>query len=714
MRKKKSSTVFCIKIIISILIASLPLGATMEDTQSSEWPEKTSLFDDSNEDSNDDTANAIMDFLEDQVDVLPFAKYKEIVFVVGAEHTNKTTLILLLTDADLMAVEAGAGTGKFIYIDRDGPYNEYSSNIDSSIIPSLIPNKDSGIEYYILPQVNDMNDVKRDITGTHLKQRLFKFAKSVKFLCTLSHYTVQNGFNGPYIERAEIRELAINAAQLIVDLNKYKNSIAVVVTNVKTQLDIDDSDVVENASQAIRAAIEDIKYTIDKGESTDEEVKLYRKSIEFLEILRIQENETGEYSRISVFRLANSPGMVSEMEWIQEEKFEIRNMVRENLIFVPKLFSDFHYNIGQDSMSQLHKTVAVTVERMLDDISDINSDLINIHVKFEEDNWDLTLLQEQMNKSFQVISEIEATDPKLFVQQILVAGETLGIDLSTDNINTMLKHIEFLDFTRELGGVSPIDTFQVENGVEESEVYLYESKDWYSFLLNLHDILSAYQVQKHVTDFYENVTRVIELSNIERNEYKNVTDIGLKDLLMRVGMILPPSIEKLTVSFNKLQKLVAVLQRTMIEEAIKFCSPGKITVKGYNIKLSSYTAMNCSGDVKFIEIFVSNNLFIDDDINESGKEAHLFFIAPTWEVIGKRRFILNGIEGEPPTLEDADDGNKTHVNGETGIAGNPGISAGCFLAIGNKFINDENLEIQLNGGRGGNAQHGGKGMCYGF
>lgn len=137
------------------------------------------------------------------------------------------------------------------------------------------------------------------------------------------------------------------------------------------------------------------------------------------------------------------------------------------------------------------------------------------------------------------------------------------------------------------------------------------------------------------------------------------------------------------------------------------CSSNKIMVKGFDIKISEVLAMECIGTAKFIEIFALNKLIIDADIDKEGFNAQLSVIAPTFEIIGRRKMNLNGGSGESHSSPQA---HLSIGNGRDGKPGNPGGTAGSLLVIGEKFINEKQCEIHVNGGSGGAGQDGGAGM----
>lgn len=137
------------------------------------------------------------------------------------------------------------------------------------------------------------------------------------------------------------------------------------------------------------------------------------------------------------------------------------------------------------------------------------------------------------------------------------------------------------------------------------------------------------------------------------------------------------------------------------------CSMNKLTVKGYNVKISDVHKIECSA--KSIEIFALNQLIIDKDIDKTGLEVQLSLIAQTFIIKGTRSIKLNGISGGERLPPKASVG---VGNGRHGKPGNPGVSGGSLMAIGKHFVNDEQLKMYINGGNGGAGQDGGDGTKH--
>lgn len=90
----------------------------------------------------------------------------------------------------------------------------------------------------------------------------------------------------------------------------------------------------------------------------------------------------------------------------------------------------------------------------------------------------------------------------------------------------------------------------------------------------------------------------------------------------------------------------------MLKQVIDFkidskCGSNKLLVTGYNIKLSHVLQLECSKKVQSLEIFAANKLYIDEDIDKTGEKMQISFIAPIWEVVKKRKIVLNGMNGKP-------------------------------------------------------------------
>lgn len=638
---------------------------------------------------------SILEFLYDHIEELQFAKYQKIIFVMGADDSDKISLISLVTDATLEAVETPEISCVFKIVDKDGPLNNYAPNIVSELIPQLLTDKLSGVDYYVLPSFNLPTDVRYDLTAWHLIQKSLQYATGVKFLLTLA--SPPREINPKHVSSdaiESVKYLVRKTTSLINDIEKYSEAISLTVTKVKNYPKNSDVQEIENVAHMLR--VTKIELVEEFDASTDiEDSNALNKDIRLLEILLLEDRG---YKRISIMRLANEAGPISGMTALQKEKVDITYMVRNNIKYVRSNVNSFSFNILNETRILVPGLTNEMQKRVLLDISNIGNLVKNIYETFEENLFDLDVLLKKIEEGYEAISQIYDSDPRTIVQQISIVTNALKLEIPSGKLDGALKHVDLYYFLVSLNGHHRENLFSI--GVADTTKYLNETKIWYNFVLNLHESLSGFDVQKHVKE-YENITAtLIQQCTIDKHKEIKVNDIGLKFYLTLIGIEMDPQIEHMTVNSYKLQKLKNVLYRTMIDHGTQSCSENKISVQGYNLIFSDVLKMECEVDITIREILAMNNLFIDADINEDGKDLQLTIIAPKWEIIGNRSITLKGQDGQAHNETKALGGTRLSTRGSDGLPGHPGLSAGLFFAIGNKFINDEHLQVRLRGGKG--------------
>lgn len=305
----------------------------------------------------------------------------------------------------------------------------------------------------------------------------------------------------------------------------------------------------------------------------------------------------------------------------------------------------------------------------------------------------------------------------MFVKHITKVANDLQIGITIDNANQFWNHMECVEFINTVSMINLTSSLNVATGLTSVRKYISESKNWYGFLIKLHDKLSEYEVQKKK----DQINKCQWINLIPDNEETNVNDIDIEQQLDGIVDMDYSTIENIQLNPFKLRALKMILHRTL-NQSIDISRPSddKLVVKGYNVKLSDIYRSDILHEfyknglslMRFIEIFAINNLFIDADVYRKGEKLQMSLIAPTWHVIGHRHIDLSGHDGEPHTEAKAADGLNgrwSKQNGENGLPGAPGGPAGHFMGIGKKFFDAEKLQINISGGIGGPGQNGGNG-----
>lgn len=161
------------------------------------------------------------------------------------------------------------------------------------------------------------------------------------------------------------------------------------------------------------------------------------------------------------------------------------------------------------------------------------------------------------------------------------------------------------------------------------------SQQWLTFLENLFIRFSEY-------DFQNDRIECADLNDSE-NLQIFLEKVRLSDLSKDLKNYHPSDYE--------LKLLEEVLNILLKKKNKIVCDNDKLIIKNDFVKLSDVKneLENCLKTEKTefqLEIFATNKIFINENLNQTGKKQKLVMIAPTIEVIGSKMIILNGEDGK--------------------------------------------------------------------
>ncbi|XP_055298570.1 uncharacterized protein LOC129566553 [Sitodiplosis mosellana] len=355
----------------------------------------------------------------------------------------------------------------------------------------------------------------------------------------------------------------------------------------------------------------------------------------------------------------------------------------------------------RDLLTKMKKYLKIETESTLDDIREFYV------YQVEKNIIDIGQLNEKMTTALTKLNDVHSEDLKECAKKIFNVASDLNIGIATKKSNNLLRHIEFVDFLCNITNINSTVLFDVTNVMANLTQYFEDSRTWYTFLIDLHDESSKYEVQTTATAY--DVSQLMSECIVGENDFVDVKSISLKGYCEHVGSKIYSLVQNLHVNSYKLKALRAVVNRTMVDNHLQSSfSSGKLIVKGYNVRLSEIVQMQWQNDSKSIEVFALNNLFIDASLDKVGKKAQITFIAPNWYVVGDWKIDLRGQDAQQ-YAERAKDGVGKPANGLVGKPGKAGGPGGLFIAVGNKFYNGKQLQVEISGGNGGDGQHGGRG-----
>lgn len=313
-------------------------------------------------------------------------------------------------------------------------------------------------------------------------------------------------------------------------------------------------------------------------------------------------------------------------------------------------------------------------------------------------------------KNYDLVAGVTAKNPKLFETQINKVFSSLHIEIAEHVLAQFLRHLKELEFLDALETHSI--AIEIEIGPVNTMQFLSESKVWYQFRLETHNVFAEYRIQQNVAHFNaitlrDNIKRLIQ-NDESTNSQITFGATGIKEFYDQIGT-LSPALDSIKLNAMKLKLFNNLLEQSMIETIDTTCTPEKFVVMGNYIKISDFIDIQCNAiSIKVMAVFKT---FVDADLSAQGKTLHI--ISPAWEVIGERKFNLNGVNGAEfdSAAPNGEEGwpDKAGTPGNAGQPGRTGGPGSNFFGVGDTFISDDNLKLNANGGNGGTGQNGGKG-----
>lgn len=646
----------------------------------------------SSDKSKDPLTDTMLQFIDRHLASMRFTKSENITVVLGSSRmANKTMLTLLMNEE--LKVEKTSGIG-YEFVDKFHLIPKYARSIN----PQLLSDQEGISKYYVCPQLDSRTDVKSEILAQHLMQRFLNIAHGVKFLFTIDYWPVSGGAGIIDEQKAEIIIFVTKATKLIKNMDKFSESITLVVLGVDAEQDLNknkktiknaaDADILENIANAFRAVRNEVSASPEK--------------VKFIDLFLEQSDK--RFTKLAMVHRANQTGHVKDMPWLQNDRNSIAMMVLKKSQIVSKNNDDFEFGLSAKAIESIPKLTKELQTILPIQITEIINEIGSAYSSKESKIPDIRVLNETMHLAYSVIKELNPNEPISFAKQFVHALETLNFFVNERKLNSLLNHVHLLIFlnaaNRQLTSMPSI------SALETVTKDLTQSMLWYNFTLSLYNTMAEWRVQKDSSMYREDVEKLKNQLTIKENEYKNVKSTSLKQFAEKMGSTLDIELEDAKVNYFKCDRL----KRMLIEAMTPFnssCSSDRLVIKGYFVKLSDVGTTECMQEAKYINIYAINKLFFDVDIERT--DAEFSFIAPIWEIIDKRTVITRGGNAEAHDTETAPNGNLNHLTGFDGKPGKTGVTPMEYLGIGKEFINEENLNFQSIGGEGGAGQKGGKG-----
>ncbi|XP_055849961.1 uncharacterized protein LOC129914646 [Episyrphus balteatus] len=646
----------------------------------------------------------IVNFWRDnKKDLVSIGQHEEVVLVMGNTGSGKSTLVSALVGHKLRAINRD---GYKAIIDDEDRIGTGSSS--KTLIPETMIDIKNQITYVDCAGFRDNRNLEYEISSIYFQNILMDRVKKVKFLFVINYDSLKTTGN-----KNDFDDLFEHIGEFIKNITKFHDGIALVATKVENTYEQSEDGtfyLVNDDQSVLRGIGNYLKEKREMYRSKTEDPEKYKMFVDLINHLLEENNKS--YSKIAIFRQPTGIGLLTKLKATNDQINAIIKMTQENLNFVEKNKDDFGFALSKSSKTIVDRIVNdIFRDALTNRLYKLGNETLTHYEQLENQYNDIGMLRDQISTAFDVVSRIKnANEPLELFQNILTATKHLNISVSLTNLDTISEDINALNFFTTVSDSNNGDLHMMVLKIEAEKLVekIENLNKIYEFLNNLQANLASYSAQKLKQDNrIANIMRSCESS--KSKALKDVVD--LENIVKEIGTDdIYRKIRTLILNQFQLKHLRSIFSAFLGELEFSCQSSSKpMIVKGYNVKMSDVVKIECWSEATNIQIFALNKIFLDCTIDKSEKDPQFFIIAPTWEVFGRQKIVLDGKPGIPHEKSSAKSSSFNSENGADGLPGLPGGPGGNFFGLGEEFVNAEYLEIQSIGGKGGPGQDGGKG-----
>ncbi|GFQ91982.1 uncharacterized protein TNCT_143661 [Trichonephila clavata] len=408
---------------------------------------------------------------EGEQEIMLRDEYKNVTLVLGNTGSGKSTFTQWIAgdNSKLISIEVKEGTGEYIIEDNNRIGN--STVTSKTIFPELVIKKETDTAYYDCPGFSDTRSTSHDIATTYFIKKVLDFSERVKMIFVISHPSLRKG-----VDRQDFMKLLRHATDLVKDIDKFKNSIAIIATKVDNQyvkqgrnlVLVDDDKVIATIADFLQEVKQYLEQSMADPNTSEGERKFYDNAIKFIKAMLGKDGERA--AKIGIFRRPDEPGPLNEIALLREGKTHVEEILYKKLNFIEKNKNDFGYTVSQksknditDLVEEINKKLWFDVGRIAGTIQDYfrNSvEQMQFVIKLlvtDSTLSDVNLLEAEafsskFTSAYNITSDLveelkNLTNPEELSRIITLSVSTLNIDISHEvilNIANQGKYISFL------------------------------------------------------------------------------------------------------------------------------------------------------------------------------------------------------------------------------------------------------------------------------
>jgi hypothetical protein len=234
-----------------------------------------------------------------------------------------------------------------------------------TLLPELVPILNTDTVLADCPGFGDTRGARYDIAAAVFTQQLLAKSNKVKIMATIAHHSVRKG-----MERSGFTNLLRHLVHFIKDIDKYADSIGLLVTKVENRFSDDGNGkpvyVTDNMIiNEIGSFLQSVKTEL--MEKTDSDIA--PKQIQLIDIF-IAKSPSNEYSRIGIFRQPTRPDVLNLDQRLSKNKEQIERIMNTTLQPSRVEPNDFGLSLSTDSkyiMTKMRETLNTKLSTTLDE-----------------------------------------------------------------------------------------------------------------------------------------------------------------------------------------------------------------------------------------------------------------------------------------------------------------------------------------------------------
>lgn len=637
--------------------------------------------------SSADSVGSTFEFINQVQRNLKLTNNPNVILVIGNSGSGKSTLVHYIAAdySKLVSLEPVGDETEYKIHDELDPEigNILSTTVSRTLVPELIIDEKKNV-WYDCPGFGDTRNQTVEIATTFMIKSAIENALSVKIVLVVNYASVTESY-----DRFDLERLMTRATQLINNIDRYKNSVSLVVSKAppywmkgRRPIEIFEESVKKSTANYMS------KYRLVQQEKGSNEKKIH------LVDALLKKTSSGDYPKISVFWRPSDAGAFNTIGKMIDGRQKIRNSILEQSSYTEIQQNDFGFPLTNGAQIHIANMARHTIADISTLLTNIDNRVLNaLEQKIESidsfhDRLELLVIGE---RSIQIINNKVATLKQL-TDRFAGLIKSLNITAMNTELNRIDKHEKNLNILKSIvhtGIIFPIrDWVAVSNRAID---FVTTEHTWSSFLVQVYEFFASYEVQNNIAVY--NVANLSDWGSLNRPQGLRIVASNFNEFTKRF-----PGSTGATLTTSKLKELNEIIEITLRSPVHYECDGETMTIKGKFVKSSDIQPAMCpSNRISKINVFVVSTFYVDNDLRLNGFKG-LNIFGNKWKILRATTFNLSGFDGESQE--------RPQFSGTAGNPGNAGTNAGNFVGLSNELINGESLTVKLHGGNGASGQDG--------